>query len=311
MIRHFAVPDYSGEKIVKDGDGFTYKYEWWTGQLVERPDFKNTAEVAKMIEKDIEAIYRSIGQKKICPAASQHVNLFYEKFEYFEEVKEEYKRISEKLNGTVMMGPEMVQGLAVACERYDYKWWTYVYYDHPDLAIRYMDALYDYELAFIDSFADFEMCPFANSSESVGLSDSLLFPYEFFKEIIIPREKKVTDRWKKNKTYLFHFLDGYKWPLLDDYYGLGTDVIFPFEPYVGMEIKKFREKYPDEVICQPIDCTHLLTYGTEEEVKKAVIKSIEDAGKRKIIIGSTSEINPDIDFRNALAMYDTARNYKL
>ncbi|MFC2159223.1 uroporphyrinogen decarboxylase family protein [Actinomycetota bacterium] len=311
MIRHFAVPDFDGTKIVEDEDGFAYRYEWWTGQLIKRPDFKNIEEVIPVIEKDIENIYNCIDQKKICPAANQHVNLFYEKFEYFEEVKEEYRRISNKLDGTVMMGPEMVQGIAVACERYDYKWWTYLYYDYQDIAVKYLDALYDYELSFIDSFADFEMCPFANSSESVGLSDRLLFPYEFFKEIIIPREKKVVERWKKHNTFIFHFLDGYKWPVLDDYFDLGTDVIFPFEPYVGMDIIKFRGKYPEAVVCQPIDCTHLLTYGTRGEIKKAVIKAIEDADKKKIIIGSTSEINPDIDYRNALMMYETARNYKL
>ena len=135
--------------------------------------------------------------------------------------------------------------------------------------------------------------------------------YEFFKEIIIPREKKVTEGWKKHNTFLFHFLDGYKWPLLDDYFSLGTDVIFPFEPYAGMDISKFRKKYPDEVICQPIDCTQLLPYGTKEEVRSAVIKAIEEADKKKIIIGSTSEIHPEVNYKNAVIMYETARNYVL
>ena len=237
------------------------------------------------------------------------MNLFYEKFEYIEEVKEEYKRISNKLNGTVMMGPEMVQGVGVACERYDYKWWTYILYDYPDLAVKYIDALYDYELGFIDIFVDTEMCPFANSSESIGMNDRLLFSYDFYKDIIIPRERKVIERWKKHNIYVFNFLDGYKWPVLNDYFLIGTDVIFPFEPYCKMDIKKFRKKYPDSVICQPIDCTQLLPFGTEEEVRKAVVKAIEDSGKKQIIIGSTSEIHPDVKFQTAVAMYETARNY--
>ncbi|MBC8388979.1 MAG: hypothetical protein H8E13_13165 [Actinobacteria bacterium] len=311
MIRHFAVPNFEGEKIVKYKDGFEYRYEWWTGHLVKRPDFKKVEDVVKIIEKDIESIYNSIKKKKICHVAQQHVNLFYEKFEYFEEVKEEYRRISEKLDGTIMMGPEMVQGLAVPCERFDYKWWTYIYYDYPELAIRYIDALYSYEISFIDSFADFTMCPFANSSESIGTSDSLLFPYEFYKEIIMPREKIVTEKWKEYKTYVFHFLDGYKWPVLDDYFNIGTDVIFPFEPYCQMDVRKFRDKYPDAVICQPIDCTKLLTFGTCEEVKNTVIRTIKEAEGEKIIIGSTSEIHPEVDYKNAAIMYETAKNYKL
>ena len=179
MIRHFAVPDYEGIKTVKDDQGFVYRYEWWTGHLIERPHFRSVKDVVSLMQRDIEKIYKCIEQKKVCDIAQQHVNLFYEKFEYFEEVKEEYRRISDKLEGTVMMGPEMVQGVAVPCERYDYNWWTYVWYDHKDVALKYLDALYDYEANFIDSFADPEICPFANSSESIGMNDRLLFPYEF------------------------------------------------------------------------------------------------------------------------------------
>ena len=41
------------------------------------------------------------------------------------------------------------------------------------------------------------------------------------------------------------------------------------------------------------------------------IKAIEDAEVRKIIIGSSSEIHPNIPVENAMAMYETARDYKL
>ena len=46
-------------------------------------------------------------------------------------------------------------------------------------------------------------------------------------------------------------------------------------------------------------------------MKRAVIDAIEDAGKQRIIIGSTSEIHPDVKIENALAMYDTAHGYAL
>ena len=39
--------------------------------------------------------------------------------------------------------------------------------------------------------------------------------------------------------------------------------------------------------------------------------AIEDAKRRKIIIGSTSEIHPEVNYRNAIAMYEAARNYRL
>jgi len=44
---------------------------------------------------------------------------------------------------------------------------------------------------------------------------------------------------------------------------------------------------------------------------RATIKAIEDAEKRKILIGSTSEIHPNVPIKNAMAMYETARSYRL
>ncbi len=54
MIRHFAAPTYERIKTVKDSEGFIYRYEWWTGHLVERPKLKD---VVNLMKKDIEKIY--------------------------------------------------------------------------------------------------------------------------------------------------------------------------------------------------------------------------------------------------------------
>jgi len=311
LIRHFAVPNYFDTKIVKDEDGFVYKYEWWSGHIIERPKFDSTQDIARMIEKDISKILKCTEKKEICDIAHLHVNLFQEKFKTFEEVKVEYKRISNKLNGTIMLAPEGTAGIQIPQERYDYKWWVYFYNDFPEMAITYLDALVDYEIAFIDSFADFEMCPIAMSSGPIGTNEGLLYSADFFREVVIPRKKKTINKWRSYGIHHISFLDGYKWPVIGDFIGLGTEAICPFEPYAHMEVKKFREIYPEIVICQPIDCTQLLPFGSEEEIKQAVIKAIEDADKRKIIIGSTSEIHPKVNFRNALIMYETAKNYKL
>ena len=311
LIRHFAVPDYEGTKVVKEEDGYVYRYEWWTGHIMEKPVYRTVEDIVRKIEEDIEKIQDCTKERKICSAANNHVNLFYEKFEYFEEVKEEYRRITNKLDGTVMLGPEMCQGVSIGLFRYGIDSWAFLYHDYPEVAIRYIDSLYDYEIAFIESYADMDIMPICCSAGSVGMDDRLFFPYEFYKEVIIPREKRVTETFKKYGKFVIHFLDGYKWPVVGDFINIGTDAVDPFEPYCDMDVKRFREMYDNTVICQPIDCTQLLPYGSEEEIKDAVIKAIEDADKRKILIGSTSEIHPAVNYRNAITMYETARNYKL
>lgn len=311
LIRHFTPPDYEGEKIVKEDDGFTYRYYWWTGHIIDKPVYGTVEDAARKIEEDTERIIKAASEKKLCSAANNHVNLFYEKFEYFEEVREEYIRINEKLGGPVMLGPEMTMPVPIAMFRHGIDWWTYVYHDYPEIAMRYIDASYDYELAFIDSYIDLEIMPFVCSAGSTGMDDRLLFPVEFFKEVVIPGEKKIYERFKKHNKYIIGFLDGYKLPVIRDFIDAGIDAVDPFEPYCRMDVKKFREDYPETVICQPVDCTQLLPFGEEEEIRRVVTKAIEDAGRRKILIGSTSEIHPNTKIKNAIAMYETAQIYKL
>lgn len=310
MVRHFSIPDELEPKIEKDEDGFVRKKRWWTIEIVERP-FKNMDDVVNMINKDIERIYDSIKQKKVCKQVQFPCRLFGEDYEYLEEVKLNFKRMVDKMGGTVMIAPES-STLYFSLERYGFTWWSYLYYDYPDLANRYLDALVDYELTRIDSFADISITPISFTSDPIGVNDNLIFPLDFTLKVLLPRTKKLIERWKSYGYYHIYFADGYKWPILDEVLSWGlVDAVDPFEPLAHMEVKKFREKYPEITICQPIDCQNLLYSGTPEDIEKATIKAIEDANKYKIIMGSTSEIHPNIPVENALAMYKSARNYKL
>ncbi len=312
LIRHFTVPDYEGKKIVREKDGFIYKYEWWTGHILEKPVYKTTEDVVKVVERDICQLEECIKNKKICSEANNHVNLFYERFEYFEEVREEYKRITEKLGEkTVMLGPEMPMGFSIALFRHGIDWWTYLIYDHPELAFKYLDSYYEYELAFFNSYADLDIMPIVCSAGSIGMDDRLLFSKDIFENMILKYEKRIFKAFKKYGKYIMAFLDGYKEPVINDFIDIGADAIDPFEPYCKMNVAKFRKIFPEIIICQPIDCTQLLAFGTEDDVKKAVTGAIKDAGEKKILIGSTSEIHPKVNFKNAVAMYETARNYNL
>ena len=311
LIRHFAPPDNLQPRIVRDETGFVYEYDWWTGHIVERPQFNSSVEIADSMKRDMDIIRECIEKKKICHIARQHVRLFDENYETIEEVKAEFKRVSEKLNGTVMLAPEDLGTMGMAAERYDETGWWYLYRDQPETAVQYMDALTEYQLCFIDNFADSSVSQFAQISLPVGTGSGLLYSPDWVRKEVIPREKQKVARWKEHGYYVLAFLDGYKWPVIDDFLGIGVDEIHPCEPYCQMDVGRLREKYPDLVLGQPIDCAGLLAFGQESEVEAAVVKAIEDAGKKKIIIGSTSEIHPRVKPENALRMYRTARDYVL
>jgi len=310
MVRHFSVPKNMEAVIETDEDGFVHKKEWWTIQVLERP-FKTISDVVEMAHRDIERIHECIGKKKVCRQAQFPTRLFGEDCEYLEEVKLDFKRVTEKLDGTIMVAPESCT-LYYCLERYDITWWTYLYNDYRELAIDLLDALTDYEIARIESFADLSVTPVSFTSDPVGVNDSLLFSPEFTLNVMLPRTRKIIEKWKSFGYYHIYFADGYKWPVLDEVISWGiVDAVDPFEPLSHMDVKRFRQKYPHITICQPIDCQNLLYAGTPEEVRKTTIKAIEDADAKRIIIGVTSEIHPGVPVENALAMYEAARQYKL
>lgn len=310
LVRHFRVPDFLDKRESYDEDGFRYRDEWWTRQVIHIP-ISNINEAIEMIKKDIDRIYKAIEEKKFCFQARENVNLFAEYFEYPEELNNAFNRIAGKLGDTMIIAPETVPGLYTATHRYGFQWITYLFYDHQDIAEQYYDALVEHELFKIDCFGFNKYTKVALVSDAIAFNHGLLWPKKFIEEFIYPRIKKCIDRWKQYGYYVIYHSDGNKWEICQDIINLGADSINPFESLAGMEIKKFRKLFPDTVCGSMIDCQDLLAFGTTEEVKKATSGAIEDSGGAKTLIGSTSEIHPEIRVENALAMYEMAKNYTL
>jgi hypothetical protein len=305
LVRHFCIPEDLEVMYETDEDGFTYKVEWWTREIVERP-IRGIGDARELMQRDIERIERCVEQKKFCRQAKEHLNLFGEQYDYPEEVNAHFERVAEKLGDTMMIAPETVPGLYTALNRYGLDWFVYMYYDHPDIALKYYDALIEHELFRIDSFAPTRCTKVALISESIAFNTGLMWPPQFIKEVVFPRVRRCVDRWKSYGYFVI--CDGNKWPVIRDIIDMGADSINPCEPIATMEVKKFRELYPQTVIGSMIDCQNLLAFGSPEEVRNATEKAIEDSGGKKTLIGSTSEIHPGIKTENALAMYETARN---
>jgi len=310
LVRHFTIPKTLETRIYTDEDGFKYKDSWWTKEIIYRP-IKNLGDARKLMEKDVERIYNCINAQKFCHQAKEQVNLFGENFDYPEEVNDMFERITKKLDDVMMIAPETVPGLYTATHRFGFDWFTYIYYDFPDLALKYYDALIDYELFRIDSFAPTKLSKIAFISEATAFNSGLLWPPEFMKNIIYPRVEKCIKQWKKYGYYVIFHSDGNKWSIISDILKMGADSINPFEPLATMEIGKFRQLYPEAVCGSMIDCQDLLAFGTAGQIRDVTIKAIEDSGGRKTLIGSTSEIHPEIPVDNALAMYNIARDYIL
>ena len=306
LVRHFCIPEDLEVREVTDEDGFVYRDEWWTKEIIHRP-IRSMEDATELMKKDIDRIYQSIEKQKFCHQAKEHLNLFGEKYDYPEEVNDHFERVAEKLGDTMMIAPEIVPGMYTAQNRFGFDWLIFIQHDHPELFLRYYDALVDHELFRIDCFGPTKLSRVALVSESIAFNTGLIWPPEFIRGEVFPRVKKCVDRWKKYGYYVIWHSDGNKWEVIPDILEMGVDSINPCEPLATMEVKKFRKLYPDTVIGSMVDCQDMLAFGTPHEVARATEQAIADAGGAKTLIGSTSEIHPQIKVANALAMYEAAR----
>lgn len=304
LCRHFTIPDpdrfKDSERI--DEDGFVIRRSWWTGAYVKSP-LHTAVEAREMMKKDIERIKKATEEHRVLSQAQVNLELPGENCETFEEIEEFFNEIAERIQPAVSICPETEVGMYTALARYGYEFFFYVYYDYPEVAKEFYDTLTDYEIEKIRTYGRNLRSPIALLSEAVASNAGLLFRYDFIRDFMFPNIKRVIDAWREaGKKIIFH-ADGNRWVILDDIIAMGVDSINPCEELAGMTVKKFKERYPEVTIGSVIDCQDLLARGPVEKIEEACGRLIEDAGNRKVFLGSSSEIHPGIPVDHAMAMY--------
>lgn len=106
-----------------------------------------------------------------------------------------------------------------------------------------------------------------------------LFSPQMFKRFMVPHLKRIADECHRYGVPYIKHLDGNTTVLLDMLvYEVGIDGLHSIEPPAGMEIGWVKKKYGDKIILLGnIDCGHLLTFGSEEEVIEGVKRIIKIA----------------------------------
>ena len=106
---------------------------------------------------------------------------------------------------------------------------------------------------------------------------------------------------------IFHS-DGYLHEIMDNLVACGIDGLNPLEKLADMDIVEVRKKYPRLVLTGGIDCSELLSFGSEEDIYKEIERIVYTIGAQGgILLGSSSEIHNGIPAKNAKFMYDTIR----
>jgi uroporphyrinogen decarboxylase len=138
-----------------------------------------------------------------------------------------------------------------------------------------------------------------------------MFSPAVFEEFILPRLKRMVGVIHNEGAKVVKHTDGNIWKILDGIVSAGIDGLNPIEPAAQMDIGAVKAKYGRRIcLIGNIDCSHLLTGGTREEVEAAVKECIAKAGAGGgLIISSSNSIHSSVNPENYLAMIHAVRRW--
>ncbi len=288
------------EKTVRHADGFVYKQEWWTTWLVERP-FHDVQELLDYIPRNIDELHNRqpgdmwsfAGKANVWGDATRSPR---------EQFLDLQARVGEN---TVLFPYESPVGLDTAYLRAGLELFSYAYAENTQLVSDWLEALNWAEIQRVHETADPELSPVALVYADQADKNQTLFSPGFLRREFFPRLRKLVDAWHSHGVKVIFHSDGNLWSVLKDFEAAGIDGINPLEPLSHMYAGDVRKSYPDWILMGGIDASQLLPLGSEEEVRRSIRKTIDEAGARGgLWIGSSTEIHPAIPLGNVLAMWD-------
>ena len=132
-----------------------------------------------------------------------------------------------------------------------------------------------------------------------------------WREFIFPCLKRVADEFHRRGAFLMVHCDGDIRLLMDMIIEAGVDILQPLQPDAGMDIVEVAQKWGDKIcLVGNIDVSHLLPFGTPQEVEKSVKRAISAAAPGGgYMLGSGHMINDACKPENFLSMINAGKKY--
>ncbi len=184
------------------------------------------------------------------------------------------------------------------------------YYKNPEFAHRlsgmFTDFFVEVEKQAIEIGADIIL-----EGEDYAGNKNLWMSVDHLKEFVLPGLRKAIRVAKDAGVPFVKHTDGNINSILDLLVEQGIDCLNPIEPNAGMDIGKVKRMIGDKVaLWGNIDCSHLLPFGSTEEVEKATIECIKTASPGGgHIIASSNTVHDSVPAKNFVAMVKAAREF--
>jgi len=188
-------------------------------------------------------------------------------------------------------------------------------HEAPSFARQLLKKHYEFAVElgklFIDAGAEFILV-----GDDIADNHGPFMPPRLYEQFVYPYHRSLVQSLKKRGAKVVWDSDGNLMPILGYLLDMGIDALHPIEPTAGMDIVKLHRDYKDRLsVAGGVDVVNLLPLGSEEDVEKAVVSVIKEAGSGGgLILGTTNSIHssvPDLDkfARNVLKYVETAHRF--
>jgi uroporphyrinogen decarboxylase len=155
---------------------------------------------------------------------------------------------------------------------------------------------------------------FFRIGEDYGAQRGLLFGIPQWREFIRPSLVAMSRVPKSHGSLYYQHTCGSVRELIPDLIDVGVDVLDPIQvTAAGMDPRKLKAEFGDRLCFSGgVDEQDLLPHGTPEQVAQGVRELIDAmAPGGGFFLGSTHNFQADIPTENIVAMYRTAREYRV
>jgi uroporphyrinogen decarboxylase len=150
--------------------------------------------------------------------------------------------------------------------------------------------------------------------DDVGTQRGLMMSLNLWQKWVKPYTKRVIDAAKSVNPDLlaYYHSDGAIMEIIPELIEIGVDVLNPVQPEC-MNPKEVKAMYGDKLaFWGTIGTQTTMPFGTPQEVRQAVIESIETVGyDGGLVIAPTHVLEPEVPWENVTAFVDTVKNYKV
>jgi uroporphyrinogen decarboxylase len=143
-----------------------------------------------------------------------------------------------------------------------------------------------------------------------GTTAPLMSPAQF-RDLFAPALKRVIGGFKQLGLLVIKHTDGNLWPIIDMIVDSGIDCLDPIDPVAGMDLGAVKRRFGGRIALKGnVDCSHLMTLGTPQEVADATRAAIlAGAPGGGYILSSSNSIHSTVKPENYAAMMETLREH--